>query len=189
MKKSKILFFIFLLTLITYCGESEEITVVDNSDVTNEQMFVNIKNNNLDEVKRFVEINKKYLNIKDENGYTPLMLTALYNQPVTARYLLENPDTRINFKENYNATALCVASIWGNTDVSEVLIEYGADPTTPCFNPAAPIENACRANLSEAILSQYKEISEFYDIEYDEAKIQEGRDKCLEFFKQQRLNS
>mgnify|MGYP003325395435 CR=1 FL=1 len=188
MKKSKILLLILMITLIAYCGESEEIPVVDNSDVTNEQMFVNIKNNNLDEVKRFVEINKKYLNIKDDNGYTPLMLTALYNQPVTARYLLENPDTRINFKENYNATALCVASIWGNTDVSEVLIEYGADPTTPCFNPAAPIENACRANLSEAILSQYKEISEFYDIEYDEVKIQEGRDQCLEFFKQQRLN-
>ena len=188
MKKSKIILLIFLITLIAYCGESEEIPVVDNSDVTNEQMFVNIKNNNLDEVKRFVEVNKKYLNIKDENGYTPLMLTALYNQPETARYLLENPDTRINFKENYNATALCVASIWGNTDVSEVLIEYGADPTTPCFNPAAPIENACRAKLSEAILSQYKEISEFYDIEYDEVKIQEGRDQCLEFFKQQRLN-
>ena len=188
MKKSKIILLIFLITLIAYCGESEEIPLVDNSDVTNEQMFVNIKNNNLDEVKRFVEVNKKYLNIKDENGYTPLMLTALYNQPETARYLLENPDTRINFKENYNATALCVASIWGNTDVSEVLIEYGADPTTPCFNPAAPIENACRAKLSEAILSQYKEISEFYDIEYDEVKIQEGRDQCLEFFKQQRLN-
>ena len=189
MKKSKILLLILMITLIAYCGESEEIPLVDNSDVTNEQMFVNMKNNNLEEVKRFVEVNKKYLNIKDENGYTPLMLTALYNQPETARYLLENPDTRINFKENYNATALCVASIWGNTDVSEILIEYGADPTTPCFNPAAPIENACRANLNEAILSQYKEISEFYDIEYDEVKIQEGRNKCLEFFKQQRLNS
>ena len=127
--------------------------------------------------------------IKDENGYTPLMLSALYNQPETARYLLENPGTFVNFKENYNATALCVASIWGNTDVSEILIEYGADPTTPCFNPAAPIENACRANLSEEILSQYKEIAEFYDIEYDEGKIQEGRDKCLDFFEQQRLNS
>ena len=45
------------------------------------------------------------------------------------------------------------------------------------------------AKLSEAILSQYREISEFYDIEYDEVKIQEGRDQCLEFFKQQRLNS
>ena len=146
-------------------------------------------NNDLDEVKRFVEINRKYLNIKDENGYTPLMLSALYNQPETARYLLENPGTFVNFKENYNATALCVASIWGNTDVSEILIEYGADPTTPCFNPAAPIENACRANLSEEILSQYKEIAEYYDIEYDEGKIQEGRDKCLDFFEQQRLNS
>ena len=117
------------------------------------------------------------------------MLSALYNQPETARYLLENPGTFVNFKENYNATALCVASIWGNTEVSEILIEYGADPTTPCFNPAAPIENACRANLSEEILSQYKEIAEFYDIEYDEGKIQEGRDKCLDFFEQQRLNS
>ena len=117
------------------------------------------------------------------------MLSALYNQPETARYLLENPGTFVNFKENYNATALCVASIWGNTDVSEILIEYGADPSTPCFNPAAPIENACRANLSDEILSQYKEIAEFYDIEYDEDKIQEGRNKCLDFFEQQRLNS
>ena len=66
---------------------------------------------------------------------------------------------------------------------------YGADPTIPCFNPAAPIENACRATLSNEILSQYKEIAEFYDIEYDEGKIQEGRNKCLDFFKQQRLNS
>ena len=78
MKKSKILLLILMITLIAYCGESEEIPLVDNSDVTNEQMFVNIKNNNLEEVKRFVEVNKKYLNIKDENGYTPLMLTALY---------------------------------------------------------------------------------------------------------------
>ena len=190
MKKSKTLLIIFLISLIVSCAEAEETPVeVYYGDVTNEQMFINIKNNDLNEVKRFVEINRKYLNIKDENGYTPLMLSALYNQPQTARFLLENPDTRINFKENYNATALCVASIWGNTDVSEILIEYGADPSTPCFNPAAPIENACRANLSDEILSQYKEIAEFYDIEYDEDKIQEGRNKCLDFFKQQRLNS
>ena len=190
MKKSKTLLIIFLISLIVSCTEAEETPVeVYYGDVTNEQMFINIKNNDLNEVKRFVEINRKYLNIKDENGYTPLMLSALYNQPETARFLLENPDTRINFKENYNATALCVASIWGNTDVSEILIEYGADPSTPCFNPAAPIENACRANLSDEILSQYKEISEFYDIEYDEDKIQEGRNKCLDFFEQQRLNS
>ena len=190
MKKSKTLLIIFLTSLIVSCAEAEETPVeVYYGDVTNEQMFINIKNNDLNEVKRFVEINRKYLNIKDENGYTPLMLSALYNQPETARFLLENPDTRINFKENYNATALCVASIWGNTDVSEILIEYGADPSTPCFNPAAPIENACRANLSDEILSQYKEIAEFYDIEYDEGKIQEGRNRCLDFFKQQRLNS
>ena len=190
MKKSKTLLIIFSISLIVSCAEAEETPVeVYNADVTNEQMFINIKNNDLNEVKRFVEINRKYLNIKDENGYTPLMLSALYNQPETARFLLENPDTRINFKENYNATALCVASIWGNTDVSEILIEYGADQSTPCFNPAAPIENACRANLSEEILSQYKEIAEFYDIEYDEDKIQEGRNKCLDFFKQLRLNS
>tara|TARA_X000000950_G_C13707414_1_gene574759 strand:- start:260 stop:832 length:573 start_codon:yes stop_codon:yes gene_type:complete len=190
MNKSKILLIIFLTSLITSCADTEEAPVeVYYGDVTNEQMFINIKNNDLNEVKRFVEINRKYLNIKDENGYTPLMLSALYNQIETARFLLENPDTRINFKENYNATALCVASIWGNTDVSEILIEYGADPSTPCFNPSAPIENACRANLSEEILSQYKEIAEFYEIEYDENKIQEGRNKCLEFFKQQRLNS
>ena len=189
MNKSKASLLIALIFLITSCAESEPPVEVFYDDVTNEQMFINIKNNDLDEVKRFVEINRKYLNIKDENGYTPLMLSALYNQPETARYLLENPGTFVNFKENYNATALCVASIWGNTEVSEILIEYGADPTTPCFNPAAPIENACRANLSEEILSQYKEIAEFYDIEYDEGKIQEGRDKCLEFFEQQRLNS
>ena len=190
MKKSKTLLIIFLTFLIVSCAESEETPVeVYYGDVTNEQMFINIKNNDLNEVKRFVEINRKYLNIKDENGYTPLMLSALYNQPETARFLLENPDTRINFKENYNATALCVASIWGNTDVSEILLEYGADPTIPCFNPAAPIENACRATLSNEILSQYKEIAEFYDIEYDEDKIQEGRNKCLDFFEQQRLNS
>jgi len=190
MKKSKTLLIIFLISLIVSCAEAEETPVeVYYGDVTNEQMFINIKNNDLNEVKRFVEVNRKYLNIKDENGYTPLMLSALYNQPETARFLLENPDTRINFKENYNATALCVASIWGNTDVSEILIEYGADSSTPCFNPAAPIENACRANLSEEILSQYKEIAEFYNIEYDEDKIQEGRNKCLDFFKQLRLNS
>ena len=190
MKESKTLLIIFLISLIVSRAEAEETPVeVYYGDVTNEQMFINIKNNDLNEVKRFVEINRKYLNIKDENGYTPLMLSALYNQPETARFLLENPDTRINFKENYNATALCVASIWGNTDVSEILIEHGADPSTPCFNPAAPIENACRANLSDEILSQYKEIAEFYDIEYDEGKIQEGRNKCLDFFKQQRLNS
>ena len=188
MKNSKFLI-IFLILLIVNCGGSEETSITDNSDVTNEQMFLNIKNNDLDEVKRFVEINKKYLNIKDENGYTPLMLAALYNQPNTARYLLENPDTRINFKENYNATALCIASIWGNTDVSKVLIEYEADPLTPCFNPAAPIENACRANLSEEILSQYEEIAKFYDIEYDENQIKDGREKCLDFFKQLRLNN
>ena len=190
MKKRKTLLTIVLIFLITSCADSEEAPVeVFYDDVTNEQMFINIKNNNLDEVKRFVEINRKYLNIKDENGYTPLMLSALYNQPETARFLLENPGIFINFKENYNATALCVASIWGNTDVSEILIDFGADPSIPCFNPAAPIENACRANLSEEILSQYEEIAEFYEIEFDENKIQEGRNKCLDFFEQQRLNN
>ena len=36
MNKSKILLLILLITLIAYCGESEEIPLVDNSDVTNE---------------------------------------------------------------------------------------------------------------------------------------------------------
>ena len=79
MKKSKTLLIIFLISLIVSCADAEETPVeVYYGDVTNEQMFINIKNNDLNEVKRFVEINRKYLNIKDENGYTPLMLSALY---------------------------------------------------------------------------------------------------------------
>ena len=42
--------------------------------------------------------------------------------------------------------------------------------------------------LSEEILSQYKEIAEFYDIEYDEDKIQEGRNKCLEMSNKININ-
>ena len=69
MKKSKVLSVIVFMFLITSCAESEETPVeVFYDDVTNEQMFLNIKNNDLDEIKRFVEINRKYLNIKDENG-------------------------------------------------------------------------------------------------------------------------
>ena len=97
MKKSKVLSIIVFMFLITSCAQSEEAPVeVFYDDVTNEQMFLNIKNNDLDEIKRFVEINRKYLNIKDENGYTPLMLSALYNQPETAKFILENPGIFIN---------------------------------------------------------------------------------------------
>ena len=63
MNKSKASLLIALIFLITSCAESEPPVEVFYDDVTNEQMFINIKNNDLDEVKRFVEINRKYLNI------------------------------------------------------------------------------------------------------------------------------
>ena len=46
MKKSKVLSVIVFMFLITSCAESEETPVeVFYDDVTNEQMFLNIKNN------------------------------------------------------------------------------------------------------------------------------------------------
>ena len=51
MNKSKASLLIALIFLITSCAESEAPVEVFYDDVTNEQMFINIKNNDLDEVK------------------------------------------------------------------------------------------------------------------------------------------
>ena len=50
MNKSKASLLIALIFLITSCAESEPPVEVFYDDVTNEQMFINIKNNDLDEV-------------------------------------------------------------------------------------------------------------------------------------------
>jgi ankyrin repeat protein len=76
-------------------------------------------------IKALIE-NKEDLNVKDHNGWTPLMWVTFNDLPKVASYMLKK-GADPNIKDNNGKTALMIAIGKGHIKVVQALIDGGAD--------------------------------------------------------------
>ena len=69
---------------------------------------------------------KADLNVRDEKGYTPLIIACYNNQYAAAELLLRN-GADVNAGDMGGNTALMGAAFKGHADIVQLLIDYGAD--------------------------------------------------------------
>jgi ankyrin repeat protein len=67
-----------------------------------------------------------HLNIVDENGWTAIMFASRYNQAAIIELLCDR-HADINMLNNYNISALCLASRNANIEAARVLLARGAN--------------------------------------------------------------
>lgn len=96
---------------------NEEKTIISYDDVT--PLCVAIIKGDIEVVKKFVEygtdVNQK------SNGLTPLMIAARSNKVEIVKFLLENPNIKINEKDSNGFTALKYAELSNATETIEIL--------------------------------------------------------------------
>ncbi|TCK68927.1 ankyrin repeat protein [Winogradskyella wandonensis] len=81
---------------------------------------------NLDIVKRLYTINPNTINIEDESGYTPLVLSCYYGHEDIVEFLVDKVKT-LNDKTSYGSP-LMAATVKGYDNIVDVLLENNVDP-------------------------------------------------------------
>ncbi len=101
---------------------------------TSESSFIQaVKKENLAEVERFIDEGVD-LELKDLNGYTPLM-HAVKQQNTELVKLLAEYGANVDTSDGLEDTPLVWASSMKNEAIVKVLLEHGADPDKGNFSP------------------------------------------------------
>ena len=117
-------FFVLFSILSTAFADNVKIT---NSPNISEQFFVAVENQDIQSVISLLRGTKRIdINMKDENGMTPLMCTALKGNFRIANLLIKN-GANVNAKDNADGTALIYAALLGQIKVAKLLIDNNAD--------------------------------------------------------------
>ncbi|MHC4546381.1 MAG: ankyrin repeat domain-containing protein, partial [Planctomycetota bacterium] len=113
------------------------------------ELFTAITEGDLDYIKTTLEENPKFVNSKDESGYTPLILAASAGNKDLCEVLIANG---ANLEAHgQHGTALYEAAIGNYKDIVELLIKNGANLNAQGENGTA---------LHEAAIGNHKDIAE-----------------------------
>jgi len=93
------------------------------SCVSSRQIHTAVKKNDLDQVREYVM--QGDIELKDSNGFTPLMLASYYGYTPIVKYLLEH-GAKVDQRDNKGGTALIYASYYNYYDIVQLLLEYNA---------------------------------------------------------------
>jgi len=88
---------------------------------------------NITEVQRLLDAETN-LELKDQNGYTPLMHAVKQQNPQMVE-MLANFGANVNISDDLEDTALVWASSMNNFEIVKILLEKGADPDKGNFTP------------------------------------------------------
>ena len=91
----------------------------------NQDIFTYIKNNDIQSVKNYIDAGYD-LNIKNEYGFTSLIIAAIINNLEIVKFLL-NAGADIDKQNNSGNNALIWAASNNNREIVELLLDYGAD--------------------------------------------------------------
>ncbi len=114
-------------------------------------IFTAIKNNNLEDVKRFVEhgVNLEY---PTANAFTPLHMAVAENKPEIVKYLVEECKVTIEPKDGAGLTPLIRAAYDGNIPVAEILLKNKADIEAGDLHLKRPLHWATRRNRLQMVV-------------------------------------
>jgi len=91
-----------------------------------EDFFTAIRAGDLKGVKRILGEFPNLINIKDDRGSTPLLLTTYYGHFEVAQFLLEQ-NAEVDAKDSSGNTALMGGCFKGYQDIAELLVNAGAN--------------------------------------------------------------
>ncbi len=100
---------------------------------------VAIKGGNSKIVKILLENNKSDIDLKDRNGFTPLMAAAVWKKYEIVKLLLDH-GADPNIKDNMGNTAIFRAIFTHNNDILRLLMTRGADVTIPNATGMTPLK-------------------------------------------------
>uniref|UniRef100_A0A0N4U4E9 ANK_REP_REGION domain-containing protein n=1 Tax=Dracunculus medinensis TaxID=318479 RepID=A0A0N4U4E9_DRAME len=92
-------------------------------------------------LKRILEMDSSLIDIKDENGYTPLMVSSMCGNVDTMKMLLEN-GAQINHVDKEKHSAVHWAVVCGQLAALTVLLEKGANANIKDHQGAQPLHYA-----------------------------------------------
>lgn len=89
------------------------------------------------DIKKAAIADPKCLNLKNENGYTPLILACYRGNLEVAKFLIENSKT-VNISCDMG-TPLMAATYKGQTEIVQLLLDNNANPNIADANGTTPL--------------------------------------------------
>ncbi len=113
-----------------------------------ESVFLAIRNDDLEAVKRFIEESPGLLNDTDQNAMTPLYYAAYYGKEEIARYLVEK-GSDVNYRRVNGETSLFAAAQFDHIGIVRLLVEHGADIEAQTGRGSTPVRCAINGGAKE----------------------------------------
>ena len=111
----------------------KEITKKQKQAASGNSLIYEVIKGNITEVQRLLDADTN-LELKDQNGYTPLMHAVKQQNPQMVE-MLADFGANVNISDNLEDTPLVWASSMNNTEIVKILLEKGADPDRGNFTP------------------------------------------------------
>jgi ankyrin repeat protein len=141
--------FEFSIAEVKYLLATDKILKHENFDINGRDqdgqtlLFFAIRDNNVDLVKRVLEIGADPTIRDNRKGFTPFLLTVLLNKdPGILNLLLESGKVDINETTKSGMTALYMAVMDSNTPTAEFLLTHGANPNVAIKDGCTPLHVA-----------------------------------------------
>ncbi len=111
----------------------KEIVEKQKQSESGNSLLYEVIKGNITGVQRLLDIDTN-LELKDQNGYTPLMHAVKQQNPKMVK-MLADFGGNVNISVNLEDTPLVWASSMNNTEIVKILLENGADPDKGNFTP------------------------------------------------------
>lgn len=146
--------FIYMITLFLFTCLSclTYLAKINNFIFTTDISFINCAiSGSPEEVQQFIDDGAD-VNMRDEQGWTPLMYASKYNHDEKVIKILIDNGARVNIKGTKGVTvgdtALHLASAFNRVNICKVLLEYGADINAQTNQGKTPL-HVLSANAAE----------------------------------------
>lgn len=117
--------FLFFLTLTRWAAYLS-LRLYNFSAMSGHEIFDACRQGNLPLVQQVISAQPLLVNATDEKGFTPLIISAYYQQAVVVAYLIQN-GADLNAQDAAGNTALMGVCFKGYNSVAKLLLEAGAD--------------------------------------------------------------
>ncbi|WP_147676314.1 ankyrin repeat domain-containing protein [Algibacter pacificus] len=103
----------------------------------NTDIFDAVRQGNLNQVKQYIEVDRKVVDTLNSHNHSLLIIAAYYNQQSIVEHILPYV-TNLNHNSD-NGTALAAAVVKNNVEIIKVLLNHKADVNLTDANGVSPL--------------------------------------------------